>query len=105
MPSLAPGDLWLDLFVTNFLEGKLDDYQLRDQRNKLIRAFFLGLPAAGQLVYNGRWNLGLHEYDYWKCTTCGDVFPVIDGHISCNRVKITICPWCRHDSTPGRFGA
>lgn len=103
--SAPPGDVWVELFVKAWKEKKLDDDRLRYQRNKLIRAFFLGLPAVGQLVYDGRYNLGLDTYDWWRCTTCGDTFPVIDGHVSCNRTRITICPWCRHDSTPGRFGA
>lgn len=105
MISLHPDDVWITMFVRAYLDNKLDDPHLRARRDKVLRASLLGLPAMGRLVRHGRYNLGLTEYEFWKCVSCGELFIEIDGHIRCNQVNIDICPWCRYDSTYGRFGA
>jgi hypothetical protein len=74
--------------------------------------------VKGHLSFGGFRNLGLKEYLWWRCDTCGDIFPAVETEISvydhrkshpasnieagdfeelqpsCNGQKITKCPWC-----------
>ena len=43
------------------------------------------------------------EYN-WQCVDCGTLYPVLIGRIRCNGTTIYLCPWCRPDSRPWRYG-
>lgn len=74
----------------------------------------------GYLASIGQHRLGLDTYEFVKCVTCGEEFPILernnyatciqDGYIvidrrpSCNCHVITLCPWCREDSAPWTNG-
>lgn len=46
---------------------------------------------------------GRDEY-HFECNKCHETFPVIGHYIKCNGTIIHLCPYCRSDSQPFRYG-
>lgn len=47
----------------------------------------------------------LGKFGFFECVDCGSRYrKASDGHIKCNDANITLCPWCRPDSKPFKYG-
>lgn len=76
---------------------------------EVIPTTTLPTGKTGRLVYDGRANLGTTAYEWMKCVDCHSIYPIIaypllGERASCNRTPITLCPWCRPDSSPNCYG-
>lgn len=68
---------------------------------------YIATRPRGSLVNVGVAKLGHFEsYEYFRCVECSTDYPRVIGtwRASCNGHDIVLCPWCREDSAPGKYG-
>lgn len=51
-------------------------------------------------------KLGVEPCEFYQCLDCGEVFfkAINEDRPRCNGVLIDLCPYCREDSEPGKYG-
>ena len=61
---------------------------------------------TGKLQYVGQGRLGAVMYYWSECVDCKTTYPSSDEAMSpsCNGHRISLCPFCRPDSAPWKYG-
>ena len=66
----------------------------------------------GESMILGLLSRSVSVYGQWHCDTCNtyyiskndDATNILEARVLCNEQVILLCPWCREDSTPNRYG-
>lgn len=73
--------------------------------NKIVGTVKKQPKTNGKLVSIGHLPYGYLTIEFFQCQDCGNEYPVINKRIMCNGREIILCPYCRKNHKPEKYGA